>query len=245
MEELVAERPERLADKQRAERTLGIESAQHNATVMTPKIMPQLTDLNRRLLDMDKMGVDIQVVSPSPAQYYYWADSDLASVVVKAQNEAIADLCQRAPNRILGLGNVALQHPDLAVQQLRYAVNDLRLKGVEISSSINGKELADPSFAPFWAEASELGCIVFLHPLGTSAFARMNQFYLTNVIGQPLETTIALSHLIFGGILDRYPGLKIVAAHGGGYLPSYFGRSEHAWKVRPEAKKCSNHRGHT
>ena len=104
-----------------------------------------------------------------------------------------------------------------------------------MSSSVNGRELSDSSLEPVWAKVEELGCLVFLHPLGTSLGERLNRHYLSNVVGQPVETTVALSHLIFGGVLDRYPRLKLCAAHGGGYLPHYLGRSAHAWRVRPEA----------
>ncbi len=240
VEGLVAERPEKLAEAQRSVQTLGEESARHNATQMAPRIRAQLTDPARRLADMDAMGVDVQVVSPAPNQYYYWADEALASRIVETQNQEIAELVRQHPGRIEGLGNIALQHPDLAVRQLRHAVTQLGLKGVEISSTVNGRELTDASLEPFWAAAAQSGCIVFLHPLGTSAFDRLNRFYLTNVIGQPLETAIALSHLIFSGLLDRHPTLKIVAAHGGGYLPAYFSRAEHAYKVRPEAARMAH-----
>lgn len=240
VEDVVAGQPEKLAEAERSVQTLGEASARHNATQMAPRIRAQLTDPARRLADMDAMGVDVQVVSPAPNQYYYWADKALATRIVETQNQEIADLVQQHPGRIEGLGNIALQHPDLAVLQLRHAVTQLGLKGVEISSTVNGLELTDSSLAPFWAEAEQLGCIVFLHPLGTSTYDRLNRFYLTNVIGQPLETAIALSHLIFSGLLDRHPALKIVAAHGGGYLPAYFSRAEHAYKVRPEAAQMAH-----
>jgi aminocarboxymuconate-semialdehyde decarboxylase len=112
----------------------------------------------------------------------------------------------------------------------------LGLRGVEISTSVNGEELDAARLAPFWRKAEELGAVVFIHPFGTTLGDRVSTHYLSNIIGQPLETTIALSHLIFGGVLDRHPGLRIVAAHGGGYLPSYCGRSNHGYAVRPEAK---------
>jgi len=180
------------------------------------------------------------IVSPSPAQYYYWADYELARELVRDQNEQIAAVCRQQPQRLLGLGNVALQHPQLAVEQLEYAVRHLGLKGVEISSSVNGREIADASLEGFWAAVQALGCIVFIHPFGTSLGERVNRFYLQNMIGQPLETTIALSNLIFAGVLDRYPGVKILAAHGGGYLPSYIGRTNHGYQVRPEAREIQH-----
>lgn len=235
VETLVADRPEKKAERQLAITTQGSASAHHNFHVMTPSVYPKLIGEQERLADMDTMGIDIQLISPSPTQYYYWADEDLATRIVEVQNRNIAALCARHPDRLIGLGNVALQHPTLAARQLRHAVEVLGLKGVEISSTVSGKELSHPELNIFWETAHELQCIVFLHPLGTSAYNRLDSYYLTNAIGQPFETTVALSHLIFSGTLDRYPGSRLIAAHGGGYLPAYFGRTEHAWKVRPEA----------
>jgi aminocarboxymuconate-semialdehyde decarboxylase len=205
---------------------------------MLKAAFPKLTDLALRLSDMDAMGVDMQVLSPAPNQYYYWADPDLARALCRTINEHIASLVAQHPDRLLGLGSVALQHPELSIEQLEYAMRTLGLRGIEVSSQVNGLELADPKFERFWARAEELGCIVFLHPLGTTLGERLNQHYLSNTIGQPLETAVALSYLIFGGTLDRYPGLKLVAAHGGGYLASYIGRSDHAWHARPDARGC-------
>lgn len=235
VEALVAECPQRLAEPELMVRTLGADSAVHNATRMLPAALPKLTRAELRIADMDAMGVDVQVVSPSPNQYYHWADTALASRIVQVQNEHIAALCAQHPERLRGLGTVALQHPELAAAQLHDAVGRLGLHGVEISTSVGGHELADPVLEPFWRAADETGCVVFIHPLGTSAFERLNRHYLTNVIGQPLETTIALSHLIFSGLLDRFANLRILAAHGGGFLPFYLGRSQHAARVRPEA----------
>lgn len=237
IEVLIGARQEKAAEMAQLAAGMGAASVEHNNKVMLPSAGPRLVNLDMRLADMDSMGVDVQVISPSPTQYYYWADVDLATDFVRTQNEGIASLCEQHPARLAGLGNVALQHPQLAVRQLEYAVRELGLKGVELSTSVNGLELADPSFDIFWAKAEELGCVVFIHPFGTSLGERIDQFYLGNTIGQPLETTVALSSLIFSGTLDRYPGVKIVAAHGGGYLPTYIGRSNHAWRVRPEAHK--------
>ena len=234
VEQLVSRCPEKQAEAAAQLRMYGAESVEHNRTLFA-SLMPQLTDIAERLQRMDAMGVDIQVISPSPNQYYYWADPDLARQIVATQNEHIASACAAHPDRLRGLGNVALQHPKLSVEQLTDCVRRLGLRGVEISSAVNGLELSDRQFELFWSKAEELGCLVFIHPLGTSLGERVNCHYLGNIIGQPLETTIALSHLIFGGVLDRYPGLKICAAHGGGYLPSYIGRSDHGFDVRPEA----------
>jgi aminocarboxymuconate-semialdehyde decarboxylase len=235
VEACLATRPERIAEVEALARATGTASVLHNARQMLPAAAPRLTTLAKRLEDMDAIGIDVQAISPSPSQFHYWAEPELAADIVHRCNECIAELCARVPSRLVGLGSVALQHPDLAADQLQHAVTQLGLRGVEISSQAQGRDLDHPDFAPFWKKAEELDCLVFLHPFGTTLGERLNRYYLSNVIGQPLETTIALSHLIFGGVLDRHPGLRICAAHGGGYLPYYIGRSEQAFRVRPEA----------
>jgi aminocarboxymuconate-semialdehyde decarboxylase len=237
-EQLVAAAPQKSAERALQIRMLGAESYAYTHEVMLKAAAPKLTDLAVRLKDMDAMGVDMQLLSPAPNQYYYWADPDLALQLCRSINEHIAALVASHPDRLLGLGSVALQHPQLALEQLEYAVRTLDLRGVQVSSLVNGLELADPQFERFWARAEELGCLVFLHPLGTTLGERLNRHYLSNIIGQPLETAVALSYLIFGGTLDRHPGLKILAAHGGGYAAAYIGRADHAWHARPDARGC-------
>ena len=235
-EPLVADCPQKKQEPALMLQAMGEASVAHNNTVMLPQAFPKLTRIEVRLADMDATGVDIQVLSPSPTQYYYWADQDRARELVRVQNEHIAGICAQHPRRFVGLGAAALQHPELAAEQLEHAMRHLGLKGVEISSSVNAEELDAVRLLPFWKKAEQLGAIVFIHPFGTTLGERVSTHYLSNIIGQPLETTIALSHLIFGGVLDRHPALKIVAAHGGGYLPSYCGRSNHGHAMRPEAK---------
>ncbi|MBS0339152.1 MAG: amidohydrolase [Proteobacteria bacterium] len=235
VEALVAGTPQKRGERALQERLLGAASLRHNQDVLIPPALRRMTTVEDRLSDMDAMGVDLQVVSPSPSQYYYWAEEALAEEIVRVQNENIATLCAFAPSRLEGLGTVSLQHPLLAAAQAEFAVRKLGLRGIEISSNAGGMELADPRLEPFWRTVNALGCIVFLHPLGTSLGERVNAHYLSNLIGQPLETTIALSKLIFDGVLDRHPDIKLIAAHGGGYLPSYMGRTEHGSLVRPEA----------
>jgi len=236
-EKLIADTPQKKAEPALLLRASGQESIDHNRAVMLPNAVPKLLNLDQRLSDMDEMGVDIQLVSPSPTQYYYWADPELAEAIVTQINDDLVELITRAPERLIGLGTVSMQHPPQAARQLRTLMQSLGLKGVQICASVNDLELSDPSFDPFWEAACELGAIIFIHPLGSSLGARLNKFYLSNIISQPIETTIALSHLIFGGVLDRNPDLKILAAHGGGYLPFYPGRSMHGHAVRPEAQK--------
>jgi aminocarboxymuconate-semialdehyde decarboxylase len=166
------------------------------------------------------------VLSINP--YWYAAERDLAAQIIELQNDKLAEICAEQPDRFVAFATVALQYPDLAAEQLDAAVKKLGLRGALIGGSVNGEELSDPKFHPFWAKAEELGAVVFIHPQGTAELAGRlkGNGGLTNVIGNPLETTIALSHLIFEGTLDRYPRLRILAAHGGGYLPSYAARSD-------------------
>ncbi|BCW05928.1 amidohydrolase family protein [Arthrobacter sp. NtRootA1] len=208
---------------------------------------PQLMDLHRRLADMDAQGVDVQLVSPSPSHFYYFATEELALEVARQANQAVREFVDRAPERLNGLGVVPLQHPHLMVQTLEHAVLECGLLGVEIGSYAatpgdsdrSTVELSDPRLEPFWSRAEELGAVVFLHPFGCSLDERLDRFYLANTVSQPAENAVALSHLIFSGVLDRHPALKVLAAHGGGYLPTTLGRSDHAWKVRPEAHGCA------
>lgn len=194
-----------------------------------PNPLTRATDPSVRLADMDANGIDVQALSISVGQYFHWADRDLAAKIIRVQNEKLAEVSAAHPDRFVSIGAVALQHPDLAASQLEYAVKELGHRGVMLTGSIDGEELADPRFNPFWAKAEELGVVVFIHPRGfpDGASRLQGRGRLDNIIGNPLETTIALSHLIFEGTLDRYPGLKLVAAHGGGFLPSYIGRSDH------------------
>jgi aminocarboxymuconate-semialdehyde decarboxylase len=240
VEVLVAERPERLNALREQAEASGPESTQHNRQLFANDYLPKLTDVATRIKAMDAMGVDMQAVSLSPTQYYYWADRDLAQAIARAANEHLAEVSASHPDRFVGLATVTLQHPELAAEQLTVAVKQLGLRGCQISTLINGVELSDRRHDPFWARAEALGAVVFVHPLGCTLGERVRPYYLSNVVGNPIETTLALSHLIFGGTFDRHPGLKICAAHGGGYLPSYIGRSDHGYAVRPESRTMAH-----
>jgi aminocarboxymuconate-semialdehyde decarboxylase len=230
-------RPDSLVQRVEA---MGQASVDYNAQQMIPHCKPHLTDLSVRLAAMDAMGVDMQVLSPSPNQYHYWADPDLSQSIAIRLNTHVAECCEKHPDRLVGLGTVSLQHPELAVRQLDHAIGQLGLKGVEISSMVGERELSDSAFEPFWRRADELGAVIFLHPLGCTLGARLAPAYLSNSVGQGVEHAVAISHLIFGGVLDRNPGIKFVAAHGGGYLPTYVGRMDHAWQERPDACTCQH-----
>jgi aminocarboxymuconate-semialdehyde decarboxylase len=197
-----------------------------------------------RLQAMDEQGIDMQALSINPN--WYGVDRDLAQRIIHIQNEKLAEVCAEHPDRFVAFATVALQFPDLASQQLEQAVTKLGLRGVAVGGSVAGAELSDPKFHPFWAKAEQLGVLVFMHPQPEGAPSQLRQRfegngYLVNVIGNPLETTIALSHLIFEGTLDRYPGLKICAAHAGGYLPSYAGRFDRGCPTRPDLCPGGSH----
>ena len=195
-----------------------------------------INSVDFRLQQMDEQGIDMQAVSLHVGQYHHWADRDLARQIITIQNEKIAELCGQHPDRFVGIGAVALQHPDLAAEQMRHAISELDMRGFMITGSLDGEELSSARLHPFWAAAEEMGTVIFIHPRnfpsGDPRFAGNGR--LDNVVGNPLETTVALSHLIFDGTLDRFPGVKICAAHGGGYLPSYIGRSDHCSTENPE-----------
>lgn len=193
--------------------------------------------LEDRIRAMDAQGIDVEALSINP--FWYRAERDVAAALIKIQNEKLAEFCAANEERFVAFATVALQHPELAVEQLVYGVKTLGLRGVSVGGSVNGEELASARFHPVWAKAEELGVLVFLHPQGTAELqSRLGgNGGLDNAIGNPLETTIALSHLIFEGTLDRFPGLKICAAHGGGYLPSYAARSDAIGVTFPDRVK--------
>jgi aminocarboxymuconate-semialdehyde decarboxylase len=233
---LVADQPGLAAEQAAQFATFGAESIHRNIELMTTSYRPLLDDLSTRLAQMDASGVDVHVISVVPTLYHYWADAPLANDIVAAANSRIAAAVAEKPDRLAGLATVALQHPELAADQLRMAHTQLGMRGAEISTSAGGRDLSDPALDPFWAAAEELGSFLFIHPWGCTLGSRLALGYLGNVIGQPAETTVALHHLVFGGVLDRFPSLKICAAHGGGYFPHYLGRADHAYQVRPESR---------
>jgi aminocarboxymuconate-semialdehyde decarboxylase len=201
------------------------------------KIGPKLNGVDERLKDMDALGVDVQAISPSPGQYYYFAPPEVGRDVARTINDGMAAAVAKHPDRLVGMGSVPLQNTQMAIEEMRRCVKDLDLRGIEINSHVNGRELAEDEFRPFFAAAEELGVLLFLHPLGFTHGHRLSEHYLNNIIGNPIESTIALSHLIFGGVLDAHPGLKLCVAHGGGYLPAYWGRMDHAFRAREDCRQ--------
>ncbi len=234
--ELAAGQPGLLADQAAQLATFGAASTARNIELVRGEYRSPLDDLDVRFARMDAGGIDIHAISVVPTLYSYWADASLADEIVAAANEHIVLLVEQGRGRLVGLAAVSLQHPEAAAEQLRRATLRQGMRGVEISTSVRGRELSDRALDPFWAAAEELGSFVFIHPWGCSLGSRLDTAYLGNIVGQPTETTLALHHLVFGGVLDRFPGLTICAAHGGGYFPHYLGRADHAYEVRPESR---------
>lgn len=195
-----------------------------------------------RLRAIDERGIDIQALSIN-GYWWYAADRDLARRIVQVHDQGLAKWVAAHPDRFVALTSIALQHPDLAAEQLEYAVKQLGFRGASIGGHVQGEDVSLPKFDPFWAKVQELGVIVFMHPGGADNIIKEGGLRgrgdLGNIIGNPLETTYFFSRLIFDGTLDRFPGLKICGAHAGGYLPSYMGRTDVACDVRPNAK-CAN-----
>jgi len=199
-------------------------------------IMPKATDPMVRLADMDAMGVDVQALSVAPAGYFYWTDPELGLELARMQNDNIAKIVADHPDRFVGLATVPMQDVRAAVEELERCVRDHDFRGVEINTNVVGMDLDDRRFRPFFAKAEELDVPVMLHPNGFTGGERLRKYYLTNVIGNPLDTTVALTRIIHGGVLEEHPELKVVAVHGGGYLPFYSSRMDHAYDERPEGR---------
>ena len=195
-----------------------------------------LTDLDLRLNDMDAMGIDIQVISPAPGQCYYTVPDEIGVQAARMVNDGVAAFVAPRPDRLASLGTVPLQAGgEAAAVELERCMRQLGCKGVQILAHVGEQEISDPCFAAFWAQAEALGAVVMIHPAGFTEARRFGRFYFNNVIGNPLDTTMALHHLIFDGVLERHPELKLIAVHGGGYLPSYSGRIDHAWGARSDS----------
>jgi len=197
-------------------------------------IRSRITAYDERLADMDRMGVDMQYVMPAPPQLYHTVKLDIAVKAARMVNDSMAEFCAKHKDRLIPCGTVPMQDGSEAAKELEYVVKTLGFKGVEILTSVGGRELSDPAFAPFWKKAEELDALVAIHPNGFSDGRRLNRFYFSNIIGNPFDTTLALHYLIFDGVFERHPKLKVFAMHGGGYLGGYSGRIDHAWGARSD-----------
>ncbi|MFB7895693.1 amidohydrolase family protein [Streptomyces xiamenensis] len=234
---LTAGHPGMRAFMEAARQIQGPESVKVSLEMVTG-VMPSMTDAEQRLAHMDASRVDVQVISVNPMQYHSWAPLALAREVVEATHEGITEHRAQCPERLTGLGVIPLQHPELTVWALEDAVLKHGFAGVELPTHAHGVDFSDERLTPLWKRAEELEALLFVHPMGTTVGERLGKWNLHNTVGQPFEHAIALSHLIFGGVLDRHPKLRLLFPHGGGYLPGYLGRSDHAWTVRPDARGC-------
>jgi aminocarboxymuconate-semialdehyde decarboxylase len=181
------------------------------------------------------MGIDLQLVMPPPNQCFYTVPLDVSVKASQMVNDGLAEYVARKPDRFVALGTVPLMDGAEATRELERCMTALQMKGVEILTNVDGHELSEPAYAPFWQKAEELGALVLIHPNGFTDAKRFTRFYFNNVLGNPLETTIALHYLIFDGVLERHPKLKVLAVHGGGFLPAYSGRIDHAWGARSDS----------
>jgi aminocarboxymuconate-semialdehyde decarboxylase len=193
-------------------------------------------DVERRLQDMDAAGVDVQVLSITPQTLLLNQEAALTNETSIIQNDQIAKLTKQHPDRFMGIATLPMQAPELAAAELTRAMSKLGLRGAQIASNTNGKNLDDPALEPLWAAASDLGAFIMVHPNNVAGGDRLKSYYLANLIGNPLDTTIAAASLVFGGVLERFPNLKFLMVHGGGFTPYQYGRWIHGWEVRDEGK---------
>ena len=207
------------------------------AGIMQRPFPREAWDLEWRFRDMEKYQVDIQLLSNGPQTFLYEQDASVAATFAAIQNDQIAALVGQYPDRFQGLATLPLQAPERAAEELRRAMGSLGLRGVHIGSNVQGRNLDDPNLEPIWAVAQEFGAFVLVHPHKIAAGDRLKSYYFKNLIGNPLETTIAAASLVFGGVLERYPRIHFCFSHGGGFVPYQAGRFVHGWTVRPESKE--------
>ena len=211
-----------------------------HATIMTGDkffrdVTDQCWDPARRLEDMDRLGIDHQALSPPPIMLCYWAEPKAAQAFARLQNDNVADVAARHPRRFSGMATVPLQDVALAIAELRYARERLGLKAVEIGTFPGGRDFDDPALFAFFEACRDLDVSVFVHPAAPLiGQERLAKYYFPLIVGNPLETALAISKLIFGGVLERLPTLRICFAHGGGAFPFTLGRLDYGWSVRPE-----------
>lgn len=208
------------------------------------KITDQAWDAEVRINDMEKEGIDIQVLSPIPVTFSYWADPDKGLELAKYQNDFIASVVNEHPEKFIGLGTVPLQDADLAIEEMDRAVHKLGLKGIEIGTNVNGKNLDDPDLEPFFKAANDWKVPIFVHPWATLGRERMPRYNFMYMVGMPSETALAAGSIIMSGMLDKYPDLKLCFAHGGGSLPYILPRMEKGWTVWPQIRKTDKPPSH-
>jgi aminocarboxymuconate-semialdehyde decarboxylase len=199
-------------------------------------------DADAKVEGMDRKGVDVSVISVTPVVFFYWLDADAALAAARLMNDGIARMAAKYPQRLRGMATLPMQDADAAVAELERAVKEHGFRSVEIGCRIRGDLLSEPKFRPVLKRAQELKAFVFAHPYVAGALpADLGCYYFGNLVGLPLDTTLMAAHLMFGGAMDELPGLDIVLAHGGGYLPYQIGRLAHGYKVRKEARADTRH----
>lgn len=215
---------------------MGQDSKDHNK-VMFPSIAGPLSEAEPRIEHMDRMGIEIQGLATFVSEYFYWAPADAAAESARIQNDHMAEAVAEYPDRFRIYGaTVPLQDVDLAIAEMDRAVDDLGARGLQIGGTVDGHNLDEPRFRPFWQAVAARGIPVILHPNGYPESQRFGDYFLTNCIGNPLETMVAATRMIFSGLFEELPDLKLVLLHGGGYLPFYCSRADHTWEVRPETR---------
>jgi aminocarboxymuconate-semialdehyde decarboxylase len=213
------------------------EDSRAQSKVIYPQIIDRLKNPAARIEDMDRMGVDTQGLSTFVSEYHYWAPAEAAARSARIQNDSIAAVVAADPDRFVAMGaTVPMQDIDLAIAEMDRVVDDLGFKGLQIGGTIGGRNLDEPGFRPFWAAVEAKGIPVILHPSGYPEGQRLGSYFLINCIGNPLETMVAATRMIFSGLFEAHPGIKLVLLHGGGYLPFYCSRADHTWEVRPETR---------
>ena len=194
----------------------------------------------KRIQECDSTSVDVQVLSTIPVLFSYWAKDDEGLTLSKFLNNHIAEFVRDEPNRFIGLGTIPMQNTDLAIEEMDRCVNELKFPGIEIGSNVNGKNLFEAEFHPIFEHAEKIGCSIFVHPWEMMGQADMQKYWLPWLVGMPAETSRAICSIIFGGILEKYPALKIAFAHGGGAFPFTIGRIDHGFNVRPDLCAVDN-----
>ncbi|MEE2745441.1 MAG: amidohydrolase family protein [Pseudomonadota bacterium] len=212
-------------------------SVAQNKQQNTVDRVEHLTNLDQRLKDMDRQGIDMQLLLPVPFQAYYSVRNNIGIKAIQTVNEVLAKTAGKNPDRFVALGHLPLQDGEAAASEMERGVRELGLRGFQVMGSVLGTELSDRSLDPVWEMAEKLDILIVLHPNGYPQGDRFLDHYFNNIIGNPLDTTVALHHLIFDGTLENFPDLKILAVHGGGYLPAYAGRIDHAWGARPDCQE--------
>jgi aminocarboxymuconate-semialdehyde decarboxylase len=193
-----------------------------------------------RLKEMDATGVTVQVLSTIPVLFNYWAKPKDGLETSRFFNDDIANKVEKDKDRFIGIGTVPLQDVDLAIAEMERCVTELKMPGLEIGSNINGENLGDKKFFPFYKRAEELGCALFVHPWEMMGEQQIEKYWLPWLVGMPAETSRAICSMIFGGILEAFPKLRVAFAHGGGSFPLTIGRIEHGYNVRPDLVAIDN-----